>query len=426
MLTSNLGDILILSEFVTGGAVAISKVFAWVGTGGNVGGGTLQDITPEPGGSPAVFSITNSVAIPAPTCWPYTPNGGVLGGDIPARAFFEGGINLSAPEFGALAGSCFSSFLVETRASPSPSATLKDFVLGNFQECEATCSKVASDDSVCAGTATTYTYTAENPSSPVAITVSLVDDNATPLSSADDIDVIASHNAGTDVLVGGGTPETVTIQPGGSAGPYTRTVTLAVGSYHNKLTVHATSPSNIPDCFASADVEVFARPTANAGDDQTVNCTDAATTAFTLSGTSTNGTGVWSVLSGPVVINSQSQTGDAVSGSVTFTGTGTATLRLTTTGITGTPCPTATDEVVLTVTPNVHVSINSAACDANATTVTLTATISGGTAPALQWSGGSSATSSSITVGPGTYTVTVTDANGCTDTKTRKVGVCTD
>jgi hypothetical protein len=48
--------------------------------------------------------------------------------------FFEGGLNLSA--FG-LGGECFASFLVETRASTSLDSVLKDFVLQNFEACEA-------------------------------------------------------------------------------------------------------------------------------------------------------------------------------------------------------------------------------------------------------------------------------------------------
>ena len=32
-------------------------------------------------------------------------------------------------------GSCFSNFLAETRSSQSPTATLSDFVIGNFNTC---------------------------------------------------------------------------------------------------------------------------------------------------------------------------------------------------------------------------------------------------------------------------------------------------
>ena len=146
------GDVLFLSEFTNGGAAAQSKVFEWVASGGS-DGTHLLDITAT-GGAGSTFSIANPAPIPAPPCWPYTPNGGVLGGNIPANAFFEGGVNLSA--FPALAGQCFSSFLVETRSSFSTTATLKDFVLGSFNTC-ATC-EVSGPNPVCPGS-TNLQYT---------------------------------------------------------------------------------------------------------------------------------------------------------------------------------------------------------------------------------------------------------------------------
>ena len=56
------------------------------------------------------------------------------GGSIPSGGFVEGGIDLT--DLG-LAG-CFRSFMAETRSSPSVDATLKDFVLGNFEACDTT------------------------------------------------------------------------------------------------------------------------------------------------------------------------------------------------------------------------------------------------------------------------------------------------
>jgi hypothetical protein len=47
--------------------------------------------------------------------------------------FYEAGINLSAFNLG---GECFSSMAAESRSSTSTTATLKDFVLGNFAQCK--------------------------------------------------------------------------------------------------------------------------------------------------------------------------------------------------------------------------------------------------------------------------------------------------
>jgi hypothetical protein len=131
------GDILILGTFTQGGATSNIRVFEWVGTGGNAtSNGTVEGPTGAFGDCGAAASddegcgIVNSQLIPV--AWPYTPSQGDSG-SIPPGGFVEGGINLS--EIG-LAG-CFRSFLAETRSSPSVDATLKDYVLGNFEPCEA-------------------------------------------------------------------------------------------------------------------------------------------------------------------------------------------------------------------------------------------------------------------------------------------------
>ena len=48
-----------------------------------------------------------------------------------AGEFLEEGVNLSALGL----GSCFASFLAETRSSQSPTATLSDYVIGSFNTC---------------------------------------------------------------------------------------------------------------------------------------------------------------------------------------------------------------------------------------------------------------------------------------------------
>jgi len=63
--------------------------------------------------------------------WDYTPKSGTPG-IFPYESFFEGGINLTQ-----LLGTtqCFSSFMAESRSSEQFTATLKDFVLGDFPVC---------------------------------------------------------------------------------------------------------------------------------------------------------------------------------------------------------------------------------------------------------------------------------------------------
>jgi hypothetical protein len=161
------GDLLILSDFSNGGTTAFIQVFKWVGTGGDVNGGTLQALSPYPtktntdgalcGLSSAdqfcgVVNPNNGTTAP----WSFTDKSGnstYLQGE-----FYEAGINLSDLEAG-LASECFASFSAETRSSTSPTATLKDFVLGNFGNCSASMTTTPSASNVTPGTAVTDTAT---------------------------------------------------------------------------------------------------------------------------------------------------------------------------------------------------------------------------------------------------------------------------
>ena len=133
-----IGDILVLANFTNGGAVVTIQVIEWVGTGGNLKGGTLQLLLTEEGaqcgpGLPdnRVCAITN--AVPASAPWAYTPKSGSPG-TFPQFSFFEGGINISQI-FAGTTPPCFASFMAETRSSTSETAVLKDFVLGAFPVC---------------------------------------------------------------------------------------------------------------------------------------------------------------------------------------------------------------------------------------------------------------------------------------------------
>lgn len=94
------------------------------------------------GGDKLACAITNNEDDPDhdhPTVWNYEPKPNVSEGDgvYPYETFVSGGINVSRLLQGT--NVCFSSFLVETRASKtfSETATLSDFVLGKFQLCTA-------------------------------------------------------------------------------------------------------------------------------------------------------------------------------------------------------------------------------------------------------------------------------------------------
>ncbi|HKA08611.1 MAG TPA: hypothetical protein VKD71_15235, partial [Gemmataceae bacterium] len=115
------GDILLVSDFTQGGSTSTIKVFRWTG---NDATGGLQAVADIPD---ATFATVNGDAISVP--WAFTNKSGET---QPAHGeFFEGGVDLTAL---GLHG-CFTAFMAETRSSQSPTATLSDFVLGNFPLC---------------------------------------------------------------------------------------------------------------------------------------------------------------------------------------------------------------------------------------------------------------------------------------------------
>jgi hypothetical protein len=145
------GDILVLSEFSDGGGGVSIKVFEWVGTGGDEGGGTLDTLFGGATGTPADCDDTGAAAtvcanvntspiLDATIPWNYVGKSGVR--NMPTASFFEGGINLSAllPE-----EPCITNMVAETRSSFEVNAVLKDFVAANFSLCGADIS-IAADD----------------------------------------------------------------------------------------------------------------------------------------------------------------------------------------------------------------------------------------------------------------------------------------
>jgi len=134
------GDILIVSAFTQGGAVGSIIVFEWQNGGlAQVLTVNAAQCTPNsPSHSPACAIINTSV-VPAPPDWQYVPKAGAPN-TFPIGSFFEGGIDVTAL-FGGGSAPCFASFLAETRSSQSPTAQLKDFVLGAFPECAVSVTK---------------------------------------------------------------------------------------------------------------------------------------------------------------------------------------------------------------------------------------------------------------------------------------------
>jgi hypothetical protein len=139
------GDVLILGTFTQGGATTTIRVFQWVGSGGTDGSldanATLGDCAVALSGDQGCGTV-NDTTIPTGG-WAYQGKASSAANVILSGGFVEGGINLS--DLG-LEG-CFSSFMAETRSSPEIGAQLKDFILGQFEACNASITTQASDDS---------------------------------------------------------------------------------------------------------------------------------------------------------------------------------------------------------------------------------------------------------------------------------------
>src|SRR5262245_25617989 len=115
------GDILLVSDFTIGGSTSTIKVFRWTGDDAT---GSLVALPAIPN---TTFAIVNGGPISVP--WSYTNKSGET---QPAHGeLLEEGVDLTALGLGG----CFSAFLAETRSSQSPTATLSDFVVGNFPVC---------------------------------------------------------------------------------------------------------------------------------------------------------------------------------------------------------------------------------------------------------------------------------------------------
>src|SRR5919197_3003434 len=143
------GDLLVISDFSNGGTTATITVYKWDSActkavtkpnPGDCGDINLRLLATSDNAKCSsglaqndafcgIVNPDNTTVVP----WSsdYTDKSGnsahYLQGEL-----YEGGINLSTL---GLAGECFSSVVSETRSSTSTTATLKDFVLGNFAQC---------------------------------------------------------------------------------------------------------------------------------------------------------------------------------------------------------------------------------------------------------------------------------------------------
>jgi hypothetical protein len=249
------GDVLVVTNFSNGGTTSTITVYEW-NTACTKAGVQVDhdndDTTPDLtcgdanllilGTSDAALcsdlladdpfcGIVNSGTITLPWSFNDKTPGGTTNSALQGE-FFEGGLNLT--ELG-LADECFSTFAVETRSSTSTTATLKDFILGEFENCESTIKTQASGSgTVAPGTLVTDTATITG-----AGTSPLIDPTGTvdfflcgPSTTADFPDCsTGGTDAGTDKPLAGGTNTTDGISTAQSDAVNTATSPLTPGKY---------------------------------------------------------------------------------------------------------------------------------------------------------------------------------------------------
>jgi hypothetical protein len=196
--THTAGDILVTSDYVTGGKIGEINVFRWIGgqkplqvvgstsTGGGFTVGDRYCLNNATGQTtPMACAASNSNAETVPSSWSayFFKSGSTFDptSSFPARTFYEGGVDLT--QIFGTGSTCFASFMAMTRTSASTSAQLKDFALGDFGLCdmsvakackvEAGVSPVVNADGV--SVHTNFTVTFNNPSGGTLRDVQLVE-----------------------------------------------------------------------------------------------------------------------------------------------------------------------------------------------------------------------------------------------------------
>jgi hypothetical protein len=216
------GDVLVISDFSNGGGVSTISILTWDSacTATNKPFAYCADanlhlqessdaancVTAAIPGDPFCGLVNPVNGVVAP--WPYTDKSGnstYLQGEL-----LEAGINLSL--LPNVASECFASFLAETRSSTSTTATLKDFVLGNFGNCVATMTtQVSNAGPVTPGTAVhdTATVVGNQPSKTPSGTVTFFLCGPIATGACDGTTNVGT-NIGTGTLSGSGTTASAT------------------------------------------------------------------------------------------------------------------------------------------------------------------------------------------------------------------------
>ncbi len=240
-------DIFVISAFTGGGGNSNIQILEW---DSSCNSGVNK---PTPGmcadNNLRLLAVQASTASCAGSPYCATTNSATTNssweGSIASPLFFQGGVNLTA----ALGGGplpCFSSFLEETRSSQSPSAVLKDFLLGGFPVCSLSITKACDTANppvlVNNGTQVLYSWKGTVHNTGVGTLNNVVVDDTLP-----------NNSVVHPTLFVNGSP-TTSLDPGATAS-YTATATLA--------SLLATNTATAKGFFGTTEIDVDAPASAS-------------------------------------------------------------------------------------------------------------------------------------------------------------------
>jgi hypothetical protein len=284
-------DIFIVSAFTQGGGVSTITVFVWddsCSKGVNnpaVGDCADSNLRLKFASTPSATcaGLTEGCAIvnasPINVSWPYLTKFGNNSTTIPEGGFYEGGLDVTQL-LGSSVG-CFTSFLIETRSSQTPSAVLKDFISGSFNVCGVSISKACAGNGVlnAGGTSIHYKFngTVTNTGIGSLSHVTLVDSLPSGVSNI----VFKQGTPAAPPAVPGAATSTVTAGACPSGSPSGATCvdlgTLGAGAVENWTVEFDSSALNVRNDATARGSASNTSPGA---------CTDAATVCSTSSGDS--------------------------------------------------------------------------------------------------------------------------------------------
>jgi uncharacterized repeat protein (TIGR01451 family) len=196
------GDLLIVSDFSTGGATSTINIFKWVG-GANGSLVLNESRSPAPcdptQGTSDLCAIVNPVdGVPSP--WGFVNKSGETA--FAHGEFLEGGIDLQSV-FGSNIP-CFTTFMAETRSSTSPTSTLSDFTgPHSFPLCGLSVSKACNGPGQISadGTSVSYTWTATVTNTGIGTLTNVTLADTFPDGTQQNIPVTNSLSAGASASV---------------------------------------------------------------------------------------------------------------------------------------------------------------------------------------------------------------------------------